>query len=119
MIDMSLEGHIAAPIHARNAQKPCAMKSTRLLIALSLLIFVEAAFAAPQSELCGLKPDDWCPGLAGDPCGRHRTAAACRSDPVCYGMPYQGESVVACNFDRRGFSENCPTVGCTSSPPRR
>jgi hypothetical protein len=33
-------------------------------------------------------------------------------------MPYQGESVVACQLDGRGFASNCPTVGCTSTPPR-
>jgi hypothetical protein len=55
---------------------------------------------------------------AGDPCGRHRNVVACRADPACYGMPYQGESVVACQLDGRGFASNCPTVGCTSTPPR-
>jgi hypothetical protein len=34
-------------------------------------------------------------------------------------MPYRGESVVACLLDSRGFASNCPTVGCSSTPPRR
>ena len=74
--------------------------------------------AAAQSLPCGMSPRDWCPAPAGDPCGRHRTAADCRADAACYGMPYQGESVVACQLDARGFASNCPTVGCTSTPPR-
>ena len=73
--------------------------------------------AAAQSLPCGMSPRDWCPAPAGDPCGRHRTAADCRADAACYGMPYRGESVEACILDERGFASNCPTVGCTSVPP--
>ena len=83
-----------------------------------LMAAVAPAPAAAQSRPCGINPSDWCAVPAGDPCGRHRNVAACRADPACYGMPYQGESVVACQFDRRGFASNCPTVGCTSTPPR-
>jgi hypothetical protein len=68
---------------------------------------------------CGVSPSDWCPAPPGDPCGRHHDAAACRADGKCFGMPYLGESVVACAVDERGFATNCPTVGCTSTPPRR
>jgi len=87
------------------------------LPALAVLVAASAP-AAAQSRPCGINPSDWCAAPAGDPCGRHRNVAACRADPACYGMPYQGESVVACQFDRRGFASNCPTVGCTSTPPR-
>ena len=63
---------------------------------------------------CGMGPGDWCPAPAGDPCGAHKDVASCRADPRCKGMPYRGESVVACNDDGHGFSTNCPSVGCIS-----
>lgn len=84
---------------------------------LSLPISATAAPASTQSNPCGFAPGDWCPAEKGDPCGAHATATACRADPVCYGVPYRGESVVACRIDERGFASNCPTVGCTSTPP--
>jgi hypothetical protein len=87
---------------------------------LSLAVFGVASFwAAAQSPPCGMRPNDWCPAQSGDLCGRHLTAAACRADAACYAMPYRGESVVACILDERGFASNCPTVGCTSTPPSR
>ena len=72
----------------------------------------------PPPAVCGTGANDWCHAPAGDACGRHRDVASCRADPVCYGVPYRGESVVACDIDARGFSSNCPTVGCTSNPSR-
>jgi hypothetical protein len=91
----------------------------RWLLPLALAVLVAGSVpAAAQSLPCGLSPQDWCPAPAGDPCGRHRTAADCRADAACYGMPYRGESVEACLLDARGFASNCPTVGCTSTPPR-
>jgi len=75
----------------------------------------EAAGLPPA--ICGMSPGDWCPAPPGDPCGAHRDVTSCRADPRCYGMPYQGESLVACTLDKRGFPANCPTVGCTSRPP--
>jgi len=92
--------------------------SLSLLGLAALLAAAAPAPAAAQSRACGMNPSDWCSAPAGDPCGRHRNVAACRADPACYGMPYQGESVVACQLDARGFASNCPTVGCTSTPPR-
>jgi hypothetical protein len=74
--------------------------------------------AETRSPACGTHPGDWCPSPPDDPCGRHPDAKACGADPACYGMPYQGESLVACEFDKRGFSSNCPAVGCTSVPPK-
>jgi hypothetical protein len=76
-----------------------------------------AAFgpAFAQSGECGLMPGDWCPAPAGDPCGRHRNANECRADPKCSAMVFRGPSKVACLVDRRGFSLNCPAVGCRSS----
>ncbi len=61
-----------------------------------------------------MKTTDWCPAPAGDPCGDHHDKASCMADPKCGGMPYKGESFVACKFDDRGFGQNCPTVGCKS-----
>ena len=82
--------------------------------------FATAAMAADApSTNCGGSPSDWCPAPAGDPCGAHKDAASCKADTACYGMQYSGESMVACQFDERGFGSNCPTVGCTSVPPKK
>jgi hypothetical protein len=69
---------------------------------------------APPDPNCGMSTSDWCPAPPGDPCGEHKDAASCKADPRCVGMPYRGESVVACQYDARGFGTNCPTVGCKS-----
>ena len=90
--------------------------SSLLMLTLAGLV-AAAAPAAAQSPPCGMNPSDWCAAPAGDRCGRHRNVAACRADAACYGMRYRGESVVACMLDERGFASNCPTVGCTSTPP--
>jgi hypothetical protein len=84
-------------------------------LVLSLSI-ASLATADAQPLPCGMNPKDWCAAPAGDPCGNHRNVAECRADKACYGMPYRGESVVACIVDERGFALNCPTVGCTSTP---
>jgi len=77
-----------------------------------------AGSSAPSRDpgSCGANVTDWCPSPPADPCGAHRDTASCRADPRCGGMPYRGESVVACQFDARGFGLNCPTVGCISRP---
>jgi hypothetical protein len=93
------------------------MNPKAIFTSLSLLALA-ALVAAAQPRPCGMNPDDWCPAPLGDPCGRHHNVAACRADKACYGMPYQGESLVSCVVDERGFASNCPTVGCTSTPPR-
>jgi len=91
----------------------------KLVAALTLVIVAALPLRpATAQNPCGLNPKDWCPAPPGDPCGRHPDTSACRADPACYGMPYRGESVVRCNVDARGFASNCPTVGCTSTPPR-
>src|SRR5260370_29021181 len=91
--------------------------SLSLLGVAALLVAAAPAPAAAQPRACGMNPSDWCPAPAGDPCGRHRNVAACRADPACNGMRYEGESVVACQVDGRGFASNWPTVGCSSTPP--
>lgn len=63
---------------------------------------------------CGTSPSDWCAAPAGDPCGEHRDEKSCRGDSRCRGLPYRGESVVACVHDGKGFWTNCPAVGCVS-----
>ena len=95
------------------------MMILRVVFTLTALLPAVAPQAVAQRPVCGFSINDWCPAPSGDPCGRHRSTAACRADPTCYGMPYRGESVVACILDARGFASNCPTVGCTSTPPRR
>jgi hypothetical protein len=67
----------------------------------------------PPRDPCGTRIHDWCPSPAGDPCGEHKDVNSCRADPKCKGMPYKGESIVACRYDG-GFATNCPTVGCIS-----
>jgi hypothetical protein len=93
------------------------MQPSTLLIVVGFLALSSPASAAEPA--CGTAPGDWCPAPAGDPCGRHRNAAACRADPACYAMPYRGESMEACLPGERGFSPNCPTVGCISTLPAR
>jgi hypothetical protein len=85
------------------------------------LALLGAAFAigivsvgAAQDRECGTLPGDWCPAPAGDPCGRHKNASECRGDFDCNGVPFRGPTKIACLTDRRGFSLNCPTVGCRS-----
>jgi hypothetical protein len=87
------------------------------LLPLATVSLMAGGSAAQAQSPCGMRTTDWCPAPAGDPCGRHRNAAECRADAVCYAVPYRGEAVVACILDDRGFASNCPTVGCTSSPP--
>ena len=81
-----------------------------------LAVMLLAAPAGPvAAQVCGMGVADWCPAPPGDPCGRHRSVAACRADAACRGLPYRGESVVRCELDARGFGRNCPTVGCVSA----
>lgn len=61
---------------------------------------------------CGTRLGDWCPSPEGDPCGKRKNVDECRADKKCKGMPYKGESLVACKYDDSGFATNCPTVGC-------
>ena len=65
-----------------------------------------------ESPLCALDPQGWCRAPQGDPCGQHDDVASCRADAACGGIPYRGESVIACRLDERDFGINCPTVGC-------
>ena len=63
---------------------------------------------------CGMSPDDWCPAPEGDPCGALHEVQACQADTRCEGMPYRGESLVACALVARCFAHNCRSVGCVS-----
>ena len=90
----------------------------QVLMALLCLLIAAPAVAAEPAVVCGMRPDDWCAAPASDPCGVHRTVAACRADKACFGLPYRGESVVRCARDGRGFGIDCPTVGCTGVAPR-
>ncbi|HLL27174.1 MAG TPA: hypothetical protein VKT73_05940 [Xanthobacteraceae bacterium] len=85
------------------------------MIAATLLASTPAGFA--RSE-CGTGINDWCPPPPADPCGRHTNVAECKADPACYGLPYRGVSFLPCVLDARGFGVNCPTVGCTRTPPK-
>jgi len=77
--------------------------------------------APPQEKIdrpCGMRPGDWCEADKNDLCNAHRDAKSCEADARCVGMPYRGESAVACHYDARGFNGNCPAVGCrTPAPP--
>jgi hypothetical protein len=90
-----------------------------LVVAIIALSAARTLAAELPSPTCGLGPSDWCPVPASDRCGTHKDAASCKADPACFGMPYRGESVVACQLDPRGFASNCPTVGCTSVSPKQ
>ena len=80
------------------------------------LALAAAGAAFGQERECGLDLNDWCPAPVGDPCGRHKNAAECRGDFNCRALTYRGPTKVACIADRRGFSLNCPVVGCRSMP---
>ena len=103
------------------------------------LLVMQVADQPVRPSDCGMETTDWCtdPGLPG-----FRVICVSRASPT-YGprpatpaaaiatwrpakptrnataMPYQGLSCVPCMLDERGFASNCPTVGCTSTPPRR
>ncbi len=94
------------------------VRSTLLITVLMLLLGVSEGLAVGR-QTCGVKLGDWCRSYRGDPCNRHKSTATCKADRKCYGMPYKGESFVACIFDERGFASNCPTVGCTRKAPKR
>jgi hypothetical protein len=90
---------------------------------LALLVACSSSTSAPPptpppaskpDPSCGMHPDDWCPSAPGDPCGEHKDKTSCAADERCGGLPYRGESLVACHFDARGFADNCPTVGCVT-----
>jgi hypothetical protein len=96
-------------------------------VALAALVFVASCAASPDSPVapatadaptapCGSSTQDWCPSPEGDPCGEHADEASCRADARCVGMPYVGESLVACKADGNGYWTNCPAVGCVSKP---
>jgi hypothetical protein len=85
----------------------------RIASALGLLLTLPAVATEPGNP-CGIAPTDWCAPPPGDPCGRHRNEQECRADPRCKGMPYRGESVVACMSDGKGFWSNCHATGCIS-----
>ena len=88
------------------------------LVAVPVLAAPAFAAETPHAVECGLSTTEWCPSPPGDPCGVHKDTERCRADPKCIGMPYRGESVVACFIDERGFASNCPTVGCISRKPQ-
>lgn len=102
------------------------IQSSAMIRALSLLLLLGCAstpdpHAAGAGERmgstdpsCGVSTDDWCAAPEGDPCGIHANEALCRADARCRGLPYRGESVVACMPDGKGYWSNCPAVGCVS-----
>ena len=90
----------------------------RVLPILGLLFILPACAEAANTHYCGTSPDDWCV-IPDDPCLKHKNATSCKADPGCYGMPYLGESLIACRYDARGFATNCPIIGCTSEPPKK
>ena len=89
---------------------------TTAIVAAAAMFAFQGVTIAQDSE-CGTSPNDWCPAPAGDPCGRHRNANECRNDFSCSAVPFRGATKVACITDRRGFSLNCPVVGCRSTTP--
>lgn len=91
------------------------MKPMRALAFVIVVVIGCTGAAKPKPKNpCGLSGSDWCPSPKGDPCGAHKDVTSCKADKRCKGMPYAGESVIACADDGSGFSPNCPTVGCIS-----
>jgi hypothetical protein len=91
----------------------------QLFFGLTVLLLCLAAGAcgaepAKSSNPCGLSPGDWCSAAPDDVCGKNKNLDACKRDARCQGIPYKGESVVACIDSPTGFSSNCPSVGCMS-----
>ena len=90
-----------------------------LVLLLSLLFAAHVARAdvpeaAHSFPFCQMNPQGWCPSANWDRCGRHSDTPSCKADPDCQGLPYRGESVVACLSDGKGFATNCPSVGCAN-----
>ena len=88
-----------------------------LVLLLSLLFAARVAGAGEAARsfpFCQINPQGWCPSAGWDRCGRHSDTASCKADPGCRGLPYHGESVIACLSDGKGFATNCPSVGCVS-----
>jgi hypothetical protein len=86
------------------------------LLALVGTVCAQAPTAENMQGSCGMRPSDWCEADKSDPCNVHHDAKSCDADAGCVGLPYRGESMVACHYDTRGFSGNCPVVGCRSKP---
>jgi hypothetical protein len=114
-------GPAAAKAREPATARRCAIRGLAVVASIASLGWA----TAPADQSCGLGPHDWCPSPPGDACGRHRDERSCRADPGCRGLPYRGESVVACTPDDKGFWSNCPAVGCIArsdppgQPPRR
>jgi hypothetical protein len=85
------------------------MRLIRLVI---VLLLATPAVSAKAGNPCGTSPDDWCTKPSDGICGTHLNEADCRADKRCVAVRYSGESVVACQWDARGFAGNCPAVGC-------
>lgn len=85
----------------------------KLAIVTIVLVTAFNALADDAKRPCGLSPNDWCIS-ENDPCWVHKDKESCQADPNCEGLPYRGESVVACKFDARCFASNCPSVGCVT-----
>lgn len=96
------------------------MQKSLVLAAIAMLLAGQTWTAAPAQAAppCQMDPSGWCPGEKDDPCGRNHFVWSCKLDSACFGVPYTGESAVACKLDERGFGLNCPTVGCTSRQPK-
>jgi len=88
-------------------------RSTILMIA---ILLARPARASPRRVRGGM--DEWCPAPPAIPAASTATVSECKADAKCYGMPYRGVSFLPCVLDERGFGVNCPTVGCTSTPPK-
>ncbi len=88
---------------------------TLFILTISLFGSLSCSAPFPSKPSCNPRaPSAWCEAASGDACGKHKDLASCRADESCQGVPYQGESVIACLDDGKGFSTNCPSVGCIS-----
>jgi hypothetical protein len=85
---------------------------TLFRVALALVLIFAPACFAQAANFCGGSATDWCTSAKDGACGRHANEADCRADAACVALRYSGESLVACHWDKRGFADNCPAVGC-------
>jgi hypothetical protein len=77
-----------------------------------MLVLVLACGSSKPTTSSPPPPTTATPTEQADPCAEHKDAASCKADANCGGAAYKGESVAACQYDARGFTTNCPWVGC-------
>jgi len=64
---------------------------------------------------CSAAAGEWCPGVAGDPCGEHGDAASCTADERCVIRPLLDDTLQPCGaLQNDCTTPSCPGIGCAS-----